>query len=60
MKAAHGIAILVVALTMMSARAQPAPHDAIPYPGLQDTPLRPETPAMTVDERKGLKKMAQV
>jgi hypothetical protein len=53
MKAPAGIVILVVALTVMGARAQPAPHDT--YPDLQDTPPRSETPAMTVDEIAKLK-----
>jgi hypothetical protein len=54
MKAA-GVIILVVALTVMAARAQPAPHNATAYPDVQDTPPRPEKPAMTADEVTRLK-----
>jgi hypothetical protein len=50
MRAAAGVIILVVALTVMGARAQPAPHNAIAYPKLQDMPPRPEKPVMTADE----------
>lgn len=46
MKAA-GVFILIAALTMTGAWAQPAPHKAT-YPDLQDTPLRP--PLMAPDE----------
>jgi hypothetical protein len=55
MKAEAGIVILVVALTVMGARAQPAPHNAIAYPDVQDTPPGSETPAMTADEIAKLK-----
>jgi hypothetical protein len=45
MKAAAGFIILVVAFTVMSARAQP-----IAYPDLRDMRPRPEKPAMTAEE----------
>jgi hypothetical protein len=50
MKAAAGVIVLVVALTVMGARAQPAPHNATTYPNLRDMPARPEKPVMTADE----------